>query len=190
MRCEQLTSLSPEDVFFVFLQAVGSFVPGASGIPFQPVHLSSGALKTSPSPSNTLFSASSIVAGGPLPPPSRSTQSYGYLRDLMPLLSNLRFLSFLQYLRRSRWKVVSDVQPSTAQPTVFHGLMRMSTLRWGFVFLGSAAVGSNLGSCQTTRALSRVSNPVPPDGDGLKLVGLWPRSLLWVLKVSVWAENP
>lgn len=93
-----------------------------------PVHLSSGGLHLSSKPSNTLFSASSIDDGGPRPPSSKSTQSKGCSRDLIPLLSNLRPLA-LQYRRKSRWNVVSELQPSTAQPTVLHGLMMMSTRR-------------------------------------------------------------
>lgn len=54
-------------------------------------------------------------------------------------------------------------------------------------FLEEEDVALNLGSCQTARALSRVSKPVPPDPDGLKLVGLWPRSELYSLSESVCA---
>lgn len=152
-----------------------------------PVQRSSGGLQSSSNPSNTLLSASSIVSGLPRPPSSRSTQLYGASRDLIPLLSNFRFFSYLQYRLRSRWNVVSDVHPSTAQPTVLHGLMRMSTLRWGFGFLSEDPSGLESGSCQTTSALSRVSKPVPPLDEGLKLVGCWPRDELWVLRVRVCA---
>lgn len=63
----------------------------------------------------------------------------------------------------------------------------MSTRRCGLGFFEEEDVALKLGSCQTARALSSVSKPVPPDPDGLKPVGLWPRSELYSLRESVCA---
>src|ERR1700729_2304814 len=90
-----------------------------------PVHLSLGSLHSSPSPANTLLSA--VSKSFALPPTlSRSTQWPSSLLRI-PLLSNLRFFTFFTYRLRSRWKVAPDVQPATAQPAVFQGLIIIST---------------------------------------------------------------
>src|SRR3569833_415578 len=83
-----------------------------------PVHLSSGGLHSSPRPAKTRLSAVNMSGAFPYPPSSRSTQDPS-ARLRMPLLSNLRHLSLLQYRRRSRCTVVPLVQPRTAQPAVF-----------------------------------------------------------------------
>lgn len=102
----------------------------------QPVHLSWGNRQGSPSPLNTRLSAVSMSGAGPTPLlyDSKSThRPSAWLR--MPLLSNLRPFSVLQYLRRSRWNVLPPDHPSTAHPTVFQGLMIMSTRRCGALVL-------------------------------------------------------
>lgn len=142
-----------------------------TSVPPHPVHLSSGGRHVNPSPSNALRSAVSI-SGAPSPagPFSRSTHIPSDLRRT-PLLSNLSPFTFLQYRRRSRWNVVPPLQPKSAHPTVFHGLMMMSTRRCG--------APSWLGSCHTTIALSRVSKPDPLAPSPFHDTGRCPRSLLW-----------
>ncbi|KAF2225309.1 hypothetical protein BDZ85DRAFT_273162 [Elsinoe ampelina] len=151
-----------------------------------PVHLSSGSLHSSPNASNTLLSASTIDFALPFhksilttprpssaasPPPrlkkpSTST-SFPLPRSRTPELSNFHPLIFFAYRLTSRWNVVPPLQPMTAQPTVRQGLMMMSTLLCGagffspFAFCSSVTWLSQLGSCQTTRALSSVSKPEP-----------------------------
>ena len=131
-----------------------------------PVHLSQGSRYTNPIPSKTFLSASfqsrHLVFGSLHP--SKSTQVPVPLWRT-PLLSNFQPLTRFAYRLRSLWNVVPDVHPATAQPTVRHGLMMISTrrCRLGFLALGSAsrsaALLGQLGSCHTTSALSRVSKP-------------------------------
>ena len=125
-----------------------------------PVFLSSGSRHSRPRPLNTLCSAVSISgAGTPSGPLSRSTQEPS-ARLRTPLESNFSRFSVLQYRRRSLWKVVALVHPITAQPTVLHGAVMMSTRRCGLGFL-AAAESFHSGSCHTTNALSSVSKPEP-----------------------------
>ncbi len=150
--------------------------------PYYPVHLSSGSLHVSPNPSKTLLSASCHVFALVLSLLHLSKSTHRPVpRSLTPLLSNFHPFTFFAYRLRSLSNVVPDVHPCTAQPTVRHGLMIISTLRCGFGFLafGSAArsaarVGHSC-DCHTTSALSRVSKPWPPPPTGARASGCWSR---------------
>jgi hypothetical protein len=131
---------------------------------FQYVTRCSGGTYSSPNPSKTAFSASSGNPSTPFGPSSHITSPV--LRLLTPLLSNFQPFTAFAYRRRSRWNVVPPLHPMTAQPTVRHGAMIMSTRRcmlgffaFGFSMMSCSRLG-HLGCCHTTNALSRVSKPV------------------------------
>lgn len=88
-------------------------------------HRSCGALQPIPMRSITSLSRCSQVS----PPCSRSTTWPLESRARTPLESNFQECAFFACRRRSRWKVVSPDQPSTAQPTVRHGDIMISTRR-------------------------------------------------------------
>src|SRR6185312_6335499 len=105
------------------------------------VHLSSGGTQSSPIPSNAFFSASTIPKP-PCTPSSPSTATtFPVPLSRIPLLSNFQLYLCLTYRLISLWNVVPPDHPHTAQPTVRHGDMMMSTLlcTLGFFAEGFAA---------------------------------------------------